>query len=371
MRTVNRYRTAIAHLSRYARERRPSLTIDTLTVAVAEEFVKFLRAEMISPNGCDRTKKRHMRDRGVLSVLRTCRALWNFAFQHRHVPPYSTNPLTDIKIESMRIDDMKPKYILTQAEEAAFLEACPSWEFRVFFTLAFTGMRPGELIHLIVDDVNFETRTVAIRNHHELGWRTKTRGERRVFLFDELLGVFREAIGFRRCGPVFLAPKYSSGKAVPPLAGLDTPSLAGELARRIEAAAAEDSDTSRRRIEATEVRKLWRDAGAIRQNVVRSRFIKVTKKIDKPHLTSPYVFRHGMATAMQAADVDPFVRKEIIGHTSLETTAIYTHTADLTLARGMKQAAELRPQSLRVARSRLSCPATADGQAPRRAATGH
>lgn len=43
---------------------------------------------------------------------------------------------------------------------------------------------------------------------------------------------------------------------------------------------------------------------------------------------------------------------------------------DLTLARGMKQAADLRPQSLGVARSRLASPVTGDGQAPRRAATG-
>ena len=100
------------------------------------------------------------------------------------------------------------------------------------------------------------------------------------------------------------------------------------------------------------VRNFWRDMGGIGPNDIRRRFMAVAKRLGRPELTSPYVFRHGMATAMQEADVDPFVRKEIIGHTSLEMTGRYTHTASVTLARGMKQAAELRREVLEVARGR-------------------
>jgi len=363
MRTVNRYRTAIAHLTRFIEERRPSLTMDTLTVPIAEEFVKFLRTVRISPNGSPNAKKVLMRDRGVLSVLRTCRAFWNFAYHHRHVPPYSKNPFTEIRIEAMRIDDMKPKYVLTPDEEAEFLKACSPWEFRVFFTLAFTGMRPGELSHLLVDDVDFETRTMFIRNHHELGWCTKTRNERRVYLFDELRDVIREAIGCRTCGLAFLAPRYASGKDIAPLAGVHTPALAMELARRIEEAS--QPGESQRRIEAAQVERLWRDMGAIGHNRIRQRFLRVAKRIGKPHLTSPYSFRHTMATAMQTADVDMFVRRTIIGHTSAEMLAHYTHTTEFAVARGMKQAAELRPKSLEQARARLGSTQADDGRAQR------
>ena len=60
------------------------------------------------------------------------------------------------------------------------------------------------------------------------------------------------------------------------------------------------------------------------------------------------------AATRTSTDVDPFVRKEIIGHTSLEMTGRYTHTASVTLARGMKQAAELRKQVLEVARHQMA-----------------
>lgn len=63
----------------------------------------------------------------------------------------------------------------------------------------------------------------------------------------------------------------------------------------------------------------WTDVGHVR--VARQE----ASAIGRPDLTCPKMFRHGMATAMQAADVDPFVRKEIIGHTNLATTAIYAH----------------------------------------------
>ncbi len=351
MRTVNRYRTAIAHLTRFIKECRPSLTIDAITVTVAEDFVKFLRTVKISPNGSPNAKKILMRDRGVLSVLRTARAFWNYAYHHRHVPPYSKNPFTAIRIEAMRIDDMKPKYVLSPDEEAELLAASSPWEFQVFFTLAFTGMRPGELSHLLIDDVDFETRTLFIRNHHELRWCTKTRNERRVYLFDELREVIRESIGCRTCGLIFLAPRYAAGKEIAPLAGMSTPALAMELAKRIEEAS--QPGISQRRIEASEVEKLWRDMGTIGHNRIRQRFLRVAKKIGKPHLTSPYSFRHTMATAMQTADVDMFVRRTIIGHTSAEMLTHYTHTTEFAVARGMKQAAELRPKSLEVARAHL------------------
>ena len=87
MRTVDRYRSAIAHLTRFIDERRPSLRMDALTVPIAEDFVKFLRTVKISPNGSPKAKKVLMRDRGVLSVLRTCREFWNYAYRHKHIPP--------------------------------------------------------------------------------------------------------------------------------------------------------------------------------------------------------------------------------------------------------------------------------------------
>ena len=172
------------------------------------------------------------------------------------------------------------------------------------------------------------------------------RNERRVHLFDELLGVVCEAAAGRAQGPVFLSRCYASGKERPPLAGKDLDGLVAELGCRIAAAAPEGDRT----LETKLAHGLWRDMGALTPKRIRREFIRVAKKIGRADLTCPKIFRHGMATAMQAAGVDPFVRKQIIGHTRLETTAIYTHTADDTLSREMERTARTRLRSLSLAR---------------------
>lgn len=357
--TVRRYRAALDHLLRFVHERRPGLTADALNPRTAESFVKYLRRTAVSPNGHPKTKKRLLRDKGVVFVLGACRSLFNYAARQRHLPPYARNPFSDLGIERMEIEDAKPTAVLTEVEEAAFLTACDAWQFRVFFTMAFTGLRPGELCHLLVEDVDFGAKILHVRNRPELGWKTKTRSERRIYLFDELLDVVRRAAGDRTCGPLFLAPRFGPGNGVPPLAAKDLRTLVQELQRRIAEGAEPDRTAATRLMEAKIARELWRDMGATTPKRLRREFMKITKRIGRPDLTCPKVFRHGMATAMQAAGVDPFVRKEIIGHTRLETTGIYTHTAEATLGREMEKAARLRTRSLELARARLQAVADA------------
>jgi integrase len=215
-------------------------------------------------------------------------------------------------------------------------------------------MRPGELCHLLVEDVNFGTRTIAIRNRPDLGWRTKTRNERKVFLFEELLAVVKELAGERTCGPLFLARPFADGRERPILAGTDAHGLAGELGARIAAGAQQGGAAWDRLAEDRVARRLWRDMGALEPKDVRTEFIRVARKIGRRDLTCPKLWRHQMATAMQEAGVDPFARKEIIGHTRLETTALYTHTREATLGREMAKVVMLREGTLNVARERLA-----------------
>jgi integrase len=186
-----------------------------------------------------------------------------------------------------------------------------------------------------------------IRNRPELGWKTKTRRERRVYLFDELLFVVREAIGNRAHGPLFMLRDFADGKALPQLAGMSVQELAVELSERSKAAGAD------REAEERIAKHLWRDMGAAAPKEVRADFIRVAKKIGRPDLTCPKLWRHQMATAMQEADVDPFVRKEVIGHTRLETTGIYTHTSAAVIARQMEKMVRLREPALEVLRNRV------------------
>jgi hypothetical protein len=143
--TAQRYRTAVAHLARYVESTRGNLRAERLDASLAEGFVRYLRTTPVSPNGHKNTQKRTMWDKGVVFVLESCRALFSFARDQRHLPAYSPNPFTGLAIDRMRIEDAKPIRPLTAEQEIEFFKACDGWQFRVFFLLAFTGLRVGEL----------------------------------------------------------------------------------------------------------------------------------------------------------------------------------------------------------------------------------
>ncbi len=92
-------------------------------------------------------------------VLECCRALFNYAARRRHLPPYAENPFAAIEIDRIPVETARPIELLTADQERAFLEACDDWQFPVFLTLLLTGLRPGELCHLLLpDDLDLETR---------------------------------------------------------------------------------------------------------------------------------------------------------------------------------------------------------------------
>src|SRR5439155_9315226 len=66
----------------------------------------------------------------------------------------------------------------------------------------------------------------------------------------------------------------------------------------------------------------------------------------------PKALRHGFATALQDANVDPLVRNALMGHASgigqrpgagLGMTAVYTHTRPETVRRQLEAAMDPRP----------------------------
>jgi integrase len=359
--TIRRYRSAVAHMTRFVEATSPRLTADAFDTRMAEAFVKHLRTTVTSPNGHPNAAKRTLRDKGICFILGATRALMNFAARQRHVPPYAKNPFSEIGVERMRIEDAKPIAVLGPEEEAAFLRACSPHQFRVFFTLGFTGMRPGELCHLLVDDVDVAARTLHIRNHPQLGWRTKTRTERRVFLFDELLAVLRDAIAGRASGPVFLAARFAAGTSAPMLAGLDERALIDELRRRVAWPVVEAGRVAGRAAEEREAKRLWRDAGALTPKRVRTEFMRVARRIGRPDLTCPKLWRHQMVTSMQSADVDLMTRKAVVGHTRTETSEVYTHVQDATLSAGMMKVVGYRPLAVGIARERLAATSHGSG----------
>jgi integrase len=155
-----------------------------------------------------------------------------------------SNPFSELPLDRFKIEDSKPIFVFNEATELAFLKAACDWSFPIHFTLAKTGLRVGELTHLLVDDVVLEGGWLHIRNKTQLGWRIKSGHERAVPLLPEVVAVLRSVIGSRKQGPVFLREKLAD--KAPKLVG-NRIELEAELQERISAARATrcDGRTSR------------------------------------------------------------------------------------------------------------------------------
>lgn len=351
--TVSRYRTAVTHLRNYVQSSRGGLRAHRFDVSMAEGFVRYLRTSKVSPNGHKNAKKRAIRDKGVVFVLEACRALFNFARNQRHLPAYAANPFTGLSIDRMPIEDSKPIRPLTPEQEVEFFRACDEWQFRVFFLLAFTGLRVGELVHLLIDsDVRLDENLIRITNKPRLYWQVKTRNLRDVPLLPEVALVLRDCVGNRKAGPVIQQRRYATGKATPPLRGRTTVELEEEARRRADARQSKQEAAVSRMQLARIGRTVWSDAGATKETKIRSEFMRVTQRIGLGHLTCPKDLRHLFATSLQAAGVDAMIRRDIMGHTTLDMTAHYTHTQNGTRQRELARLAEVRGDVLQMARER-------------------
>lgn len=342
--TINRYRTALEHLTDFA----PGEGAEAHKVAAAP-FVAHLRSLVISPNGHPNTRKRKLRDKGLRYILEVCRTLYGFAQKNRHLPPYAPNPFAELPIDRLTVEDAKEVYVFTEATEADFLRAAPRSEFAVHALLAKTGMRPGELCHLLIEDIDLAAGWIHIRNKADLGWSIKTRNERSIPISRELRRLLLKVLDDRIRGLVFRRPRFI------PLPGQSDVDRAG-LRARFESAVASREANIARALTRSERQKLseriWSEAGAIDPDRIRTSFIRITTRIGLRDVTCPKSWRHTFATLLQDANVDPLIRQITLGHkprdagNALGMTGIYTHSRPETQAREIDRALRLWPGSL-------------------------
>ena len=351
--TIRRYRSATQHLENYFNECRPS---DLAHAIRADHFVAWLRKQKVSPNGHPNTAKRVLRDKGLRFVLEVCRSVYIYAAQQRFLPPYFENPFSKLNLERMRIEDAKPIFVFDAEDELRFFQKADDWTFPIHFILAKTGLRSGELIHLLIEDVDLENGWLHVRNKPELHWKIKTRRERSVPLIEEAVAVLRRVIGNRTAGPVFIRHQFDPLNS--PLGNLDQMALQEELRQRISHADSGSVLTLSQTMEEKLARAVWREAGVIRSERVRTSFIRTAKSADLKQSSCPKSWRHSFATLLQDANVDPLIRQITLGHKPSEDarsgglgmTGVYTHTRATTQKREIERALRLWPQSLAYAR---------------------
>jgi len=353
LQTIRRYRAATEHLLNFVAQVRPLRRVSDFRPIHGEEFIRYLRSLQVAPNGHRNAAKRRLRDKGIKYILEICSTLFNYAARHRHLPPYADNPLLTIEIGRIPVEDSKPIVVFNADEENRFLQACDDWQFPIFATLFMTGLRPGELTHLLLpDNLDLESGWLYIRNKPGLGWKVKTRSERDIPLMAPLVNVLRSMLAGRTTGPVFRQRRCEDGHESP-LAERTPAQLEREVIRRVRLL-----DTMDREDTATAARTVWRDTGALKEDWIRKEFMRITDQIDMPEITAPKTLRHTFATCLQDANVDPLIRNELMGHApgyvpfgchGLGMTAIYTHTRPETKRQQLEDALRDRP-ALDVAR---------------------
>lgn len=351
--TIARYRTATQHLLDFVRDVRPVRLASQFSARDAEAFARHLRTIEVAPNGHKNSATRPLMDKGVKFILECCRTLFGYAAKRRHLSAYAENPFTQIEVDRVPVEQAKPIVLFTPEQERQFLESCDDQQFPLFLTLMLTGLRPGELCHLLLpDDLDLDAAVLRVRNKPSLGWRVKTRAEREVPLVPTLVDVLRIAMGDRAVGPAFRQLRCGRKGYQPLLDGKSRQELETEAETRLAQRQAELRRGLTRRERLAVQQSVWRDAGAMKEDRVRSEFIRVAKRIGLPLATAPKALRHGFATALQDTNVDPLVRNALMGHTSgigqrpgagLGMTAVYTHTRPETVRRQLEAAMESRP----------------------------
>lgn len=347
MGTVRRYRTATQHLEDFVRSHaRPPRAHEVK----AGTFAAYLRKLEVAPNGHKNTAKRKLRDAGVQYILETNRSMYNFALKRRHLPPYVGNPFSEFPLDRLKIEDAKPIFVFDAATELAFFKAAPDWAFPMHFTLAKTGLRVGELVHLLIEEVDLAGAWLHVRNKTDLGWRVKTGNERSVPLLPEVLAVLRRVIGSRTHGPVFLRERLVDR----------SPALSGnrrDLERVCQDRQRSDPHAASRSGALKIARRVWWEAGAVKADATRNSFVRIMKAIGHPEATCPKSWRHSFATLLQDANVDPLIRQITLGHkptdsNGLGMTGNYTHTRRETQRAQIEGALRRWPESLTLAMER-------------------
>ncbi|HAJ21487.1 MAG TPA: hypothetical protein DCL95_15740 [Rhodospirillaceae bacterium] len=353
LQTIRRYRAATTHLINFIAQKGVASKTSLFQVGHAEEFVHYLRTIKVAPNGHENSQKRPLLDKGIKYILQCCRSMFGYAIKRRHLSPYAENPFSSLDLDRIPIENAKAVAIFTPDQEREFLEACDDWQFPIFLTLMLTGLRPGELTHLLLpDDLDLKAGILYIRNKPHLGWQVKTRNEREIPLIDELRDVLKITVGNRVTGPVFLQRRYSSGSVRPEINDHSEKQLEDLLQQRIAQEEADSGKAINRSQWMKLSRTIWRNCGALKTDRIRTEFIRLTKQIELPQFTAPKSLRHLFATCLQDGNVDPLIRSELMGHSTSATngashglgmTATYTHSRPETKRQQLSQALMIRP----------------------------
>lgn len=254
-------------------ERKSGNTVRQYTY-MARKFLEFLGRPPASVSEADVERyKQHM-----VSVMNYSKASQHLAINSVKLLLKSNGVKPPLNLTTPRRSRKMPVY-LSQREASTLLDMARKdiRKFAIVNTLIYTGMRVGELCSLDIDDVDLDERVIGIRSG-------KGDKGRIVIIPDECADAIDEYLLHR-------------SRLTPPTQAL----FVSNKRTRFETSSIE-------RI----IRKLASESG-------------IKKKV------TPHVLRHTFATTIMRNGGDIRFIQEILGHSSVATTQIYTHIDENTL----------------------------------------
>jgi site-specific recombinase XerD len=200
--------------------------------------------------------------------LGTLKAMFYLAMKWGYT---ATNPV--VGVDRMKtIRKQEPRF-LTEEECDKLLSNCNEWQYPIFCTFLHTGMRKQELMNLEWNDVDFDRRIIKIRIKD--GWTPKT-AERNIPIGNGLLKLLQEH-----------KEKTKKGNLV-----------------------FHDGEGNK-----------------IENNKLRKQLMKITRKNGLADITKLHTLRHTFASHLVMKGVDLPTVKQLLGHSDISTTMIYSHLA--------------------------------------------
>lgn len=210
------------------------------------------------------------------------RSFWRYLLDNAHVAHDPLRPISTPKRKqtvptSLSVDEVR---LLMDAAHAHRDPVVATRDSAMICTLVFTGLRRGELLALTVDDLNLDTRTLHVRNG-------KGGKDRLIPVSEEVVEPVREWLSVRPTGKTDALFTTTCGN----------------------------------RVHSTRMQIIWkrvlRDSGITRPGV------------------SLHTLRHTFATLLLHNGADLVTIQRLLGHTRLDTTAVYLHTNTDDLREGM------------------------------------
>ena len=328
LRTQDRYRAALDRFLDFCNAT-DCKCIDRWDENTIDDFVRWLRGQTRARNGAEQGRKERYKVGGVRFILSTCRTAFGWAGRRRMLPPFADNPFSRYAIDSLSDRDesdegAEQERVFSAEQEREFFEACNEWQKGIFRTLATYGMRVGELVHLLVEDVDFAAGEIRIRSKPELFWRIKTARRRQLPLTEGLRKSLKLLVGKRKAGFVFMNQDFFEGTTK--LAKrFDSPTAFRRHVEQIVETVAAENPVATDREKRRAVVAFCRSMGQIPEKRVREEYMRLTERIGCPEFTRVHDLRHLFSTRAQEKGLNPLLVQEILGHSTLEMTRKYTH----------------------------------------------